>query len=190
MAVQASTADPAGQAPGKMRLGRQRMAKLLGLMVSNLHSSTACSWLLAISHSDMSTSIQSTNTTSSFLAGSGGQKRSIPSRKKKSFFRSHGYWLCFLLATMGFIVNGSKRWGNPHDFCPHSMKKWEFDVLVRSASDCTSLNLCWSKFCVISWCFFEICDCIYRILLLVWSHNCEVQKIIIVKMLIKYCPKF
>ncbi|KAG2560669.1 hypothetical protein PVAP13_8KG076900 [Panicum virgatum] len=65
-----------------------------------------------------------------------------PFKKKKSFFRSHGYWLCFLLATMGFIVNGSKRWGNPHDFCPHSMKKWEFDVLVRSASDCTSLNLC------------------------------------------------
>ncbi|KAG2597951.1 hypothetical protein PVAP13_5KG370200 [Panicum virgatum] len=62
--------------------------------------------------------------------------------EKKSFFRSHGYWLCFLLATMGFILNGSKRWGNPHDFCPHSTKKWEFDVLVRSASDCTSLNLC------------------------------------------------
>ncbi|KAG2656046.1 hypothetical protein PVAP13_1KG050708 [Panicum virgatum] len=29
---------------------------------------------------------------------------------KKSFLRSYGYWLCFPLAAMGFMVNGSKWW--------------------------------------------------------------------------------
>ncbi|KAG2656048.1 hypothetical protein PVAP13_1KG050708 [Panicum virgatum] len=39
-----------------------------------------------------------------FLAGASLQDN------KKSFLRSYGYWLCFPLAAMGFMVNGSKWW--------------------------------------------------------------------------------